>query len=531
MLPFKNLFEKTKRTSTEDVTAETLQVSEKSDWVNDALMNMMLEPRYIEYSRFINHNWKAISDGAHVATKDREFASVEEFVCTLYEETVVTPLIDGYIQYKDATNKAYDPLYNASIFILQSMALSHPDFSVGKIDGITKLDAYFAMARVLFYQKFDTYREIELHTGDITRTIIMSIMNECRRKIAMMESPNSRPISSAKELGIDEGYQEFVTYNTGLILEIHDALIDDYNQFAMTIGKTVIEMYDILIIAHLLRVADRDRIIRLTKENQCIYETELRKICLEYHLRWMPDNAVEKEILESFKKRIKEMAFMKVSKEFTDGVLNEVFGEMREYIKDYEGIFQEQILQNSCIINGNIENSITFSRAVGAIKKTCMEIFDTTSIGPKAISKELTGLGIDVSDKWELVLKISIPLYTTTKVLGEPEKLHEELLTRINAYAKTEHKTKDVLDSWLPVEKSWDEFRKTGLFMITNQFLHIFGWALVYNAETKRVKPCRVRYRGFSEDSVTRAYERVQKYMIENAETIYEESNYEEQDN
>ena len=87
-----------------------------------------------------------------------------------------------------------------------------------------------------------------------------------------------------------------------------------------------------------------------------------------------------------------------------------------------------------------------------------------------------------------------------------------------------------VLDEWCPVEKSWDEFRKTGLFLLTNQFLHIFGWALTCerNNGHERVYPARVRYRGFAEDSQTRAYEKVQKYMVENAETLYKESDYDE---
>ena len=89
-----------------------------------------------------------------------------------------------------------------------------------------------------------------------------------------------------------------------------------------------------------------------------------------------------------------------------------------------------------------------------------------------------------------------------------------------------------VSDEWLPVEKSWDEFRNTGLVQITNQFLHIFGWALTYakDGDEFRVFPARVRYRGFDVDSQTRAYEKLQKYMIENAETLYKESDYEDEE-
>lgn len=92
--------------------------------------------------------------------------------------------------------------------------------------------------------------------------------------------------------------------------------------------------------------------------------------------------------------------------------------------------------------------------------------------------------------------------------------------------------TEDKSDDWYPVEKSWDEFRKTGLFVIVNQFLHIFGWALTYERDNEqtRVYPARVRYRGFDESAQTRAYEKVQKYMVENAKTLYEESDYDERE-
>lgn len=99
---------------------------------------------------------------------------------------------------------------------------------------------------------------------------------------------------------------------------------------------------------------------------------------------------------------------------------------------------------------------------------------------------------------------------------------------------KVEDTTDDesVPDEWLPVEKSWDEFRNTGLFLLTNQFLHIFGWALTCERDNghERVYPARVRYRGFDEGRQTRAYEKVQKYMVENAKTIYDESDYENEE-
>ena len=137
---------------------------------------------------------------------------------------------------------------------------------------------------------------------------------------------------------------------------------------------------------------------------------------------------------------------------------------------------------------------------------------------------------------WELIYHITMKFVNVI-----PRTKHEEYEMVMNELLKVGQKYKDAYDKkmsaslpkedssyWDPDIKSWDEFRGTGLFMITNQFLHIFGWAITYNPDKNECYPARVKYRGFSEDSVTRAYEKVQKYMVENAETIYKESDYDE---
>lgn len=74
--------------------------------------------------------------------------------------------------------------------------------------------------------------------------------------------------------------------------------------------------------------------------------------------------------------------------------------------------------------------------------------------------------------------------------------------------------------------KDWNEFRNTGLFLLLNQFLHIFGWAIVLNIENGVVIECypaRVKFRGFDEKSSTEAYERISKYMSENGKQLHDE--------
>ena len=77
-------------------------------------------------------------------------------------------------------------------------------------------------------------------------------------------------------------------------------------------------------------------------------------------------------------------------------------------------------------------------------------------------------------------------------------------------------------------KKTWKEFREVGLLFITNQFLHIFGYALVYdfddNGELREVYPARVKFRGFGEEQIEEGYKRISKYMKDNADELEKES-------
>ena len=67
-------------------------------------------------------------------------------------------------------------------------------------------------------------------------------------------------------------------------------------------------------------------------------------------------------------------------------------------------------------------------------------------------------------------------------------------------------------------KKSWDEFRETGLLLIINQILHIFGWVIVVvedESNVIEVYPARVKFRGFGEKSTEDAYKKVSAYMID----------------
>lgn len=75
--------------------------------------------------------------------------------------------------------------------------------------------------------------------------------------------------------------------------------------------------------------------------------------------------------------------------------------------------------------------------------------------------------------------------------------------------------------------KTWDEFRKTGLVLIINQVLHIFGWAIVFEIEGGEIKSCypaRVKFRGFDGPEVDKSYVAISEYMKDMAGELLEEA-------
>jgi len=81
--------------------------------------------------------------------------------------------------------------------------------------------------------------------------------------------------------------------------------------------------------------------------------------------------------------------------------------------------------------------------------------------------------------------------------------------------------------------KSWDEFRKTGLFMFVNTILHAFGWALCVEVENykelgecapvTKCYPVRVRFRGFSEIDQEEMHTRIANHLADQAPNFPEE--------
>jgi len=92
-------------------------------------------------------------------------------------------------------------------------------------------------------------------------------------------------------------------------------------------------------------------------------------------------------------------------------------------------------------------------------------------------------------------------------------------------------KKKDI--KWVD-PKSWDEFRKTGLFMFVNTLLHAFGWALVVevdnykelgdDAPVIKCYPARVKFRGFDNEDQSQMHKRIGDYIFNNAKELKKEA-------
>lgn len=72
-------------------------------------------------------------------------------------------------------------------------------------------------------------------------------------------------------------------------------------------------------------------------------------------------------------------------------------------------------------------------------------------------------------------------------------------------------------------EKSWEEFRETGLLWFINSILHLFGWIICFDVETGKGFPARTVFRGFSSEINDKGYEQVSHYLLKNMGGLYVE--------
>ena len=74
-------------------------------------------------------------------------------------------------------------------------------------------------------------------------------------------------------------------------------------------------------------------------------------------------------------------------------------------------------------------------------------------------------------------------------------------------------------------KRAWEEFREAGMLWFVNRFLHLFGWAIAVEIDpkTKEVTeayPVRCKFRGFSEASEEKGFEKVTDFLVKNIDEL-----------
>lgn len=77
-------------------------------------------------------------------------------------------------------------------------------------------------------------------------------------------------------------------------------------------------------------------------------------------------------------------------------------------------------------------------------------------------------------------------------------------------------------------KRTWDEFREAGLLWFVNMILHAFGWSICVDIGddglVSSACPARVKFRGFGDEINDMGYKNVARYLLENAESIYDDA-------
>lgn len=115
--------------------------------------------------------------------------------------------------------------------------------------------------------------------------------------------------------------------------------------------------------------------------------------------------------------------------------------------------------------------------------------------------------------------------FVPTKVVGIDGNTAKKAVTK-GARSKTTDP--DALPVQNYTQKTWYEFKQSGLLLFVNTFLHIFGWAICVVTDAAdqviAVYPARTRYRGFTQESTADAYVKLSEYIHKNHKKLLEEA-------
>ncbi len=77
-------------------------------------------------------------------------------------------------------------------------------------------------------------------------------------------------------------------------------------------------------------------------------------------------------------------------------------------------------------------------------------------------------------------------------------------------------------------KRSWVTFRNSGLLWWVNRTLHLFGWAIVYEfnskGKIKEVYPARCKFRGFLANIEERNFRKLSRYLKKNIDKLLKEA-------
>lgn len=76
-------------------------------------------------------------------------------------------------------------------------------------------------------------------------------------------------------------------------------------------------------------------------------------------------------------------------------------------------------------------------------------------------------------------------------------------------------------------EKTWEEFRESGLLWWINRSLHLLGWAIVMEKDDSncyRVFPARVKFRGFDSATEAEGFIKVTDTLNKTSDTLLDET-------
>lgn len=74
-------------------------------------------------------------------------------------------------------------------------------------------------------------------------------------------------------------------------------------------------------------------------------------------------------------------------------------------------------------------------------------------------------------------------------------------------------------------EISAKSFHKTGLLLVINSILHIFGFAIAYDKDKDRIYPVICKFRGFDETSINKFCSKIYNYLHDNLEELEDDLN------